>query len=46
MRPQRDKHVFCVPSKATLKPISSATETNYNIEFSIEASLEMILSSK
>ena len=39
------KPVFGVSDKARLKPVSSATETSYNIEISLQASLDMILSS-
>ena len=37
---------FGVSEKATLKPVSSALETNYNIEISLKASMYMTLSSK
>ena len=40
------KPVFRVFYKARLKPVSSHTETSYNIEISLEASLDMILFSK
>ena len=40
------KPVFGVSDKARLKPVSSATETSKSIEILLEASLDMILSSK
>ena len=40
------KPVFEVSDKARLKPVFSATETSWNIEISLDASLDMILSSK
>ena len=30
------KHVFGISDKVRLKPVSSATETSYNIEFQFE----------
>ena len=39
------KPVFVVSDKVRLKPVSSATETSWNIEISLEASLDIILSS-
>ena len=40
------KPAFGFVDKARLKPVSSATETSSNIEILLEASLDMILSSK
>ena len=40
------KHVFGVSVKACFKPVSSATETSYKTEISLEASLDMTLSKK
>ena len=37
------KPVFGVSDNAMLKPVSSASETSYNIEISLEASLDIIL---
>ena len=44
--PRREKPVFGISDKVRLKPVSSATETNQNIETSLQASLDMILSRK
>ena len=40
------KPVFGVSDKGRLKPVSSATETKWKNEISLEASLDMILSKK
>ena len=40
------KPVFGVSDKTRLKPVSSATETRYNSEISLVASLDMILFNK
>ena len=40
------KPVFRVSDKASYKPVSSSTVTSKNIEISLEASLDMILSTK
>ena len=40
------KPVVWVSDKARLKPFSSATETSWNIEIMLVASLDMILSNK
>ena len=40
------KSVFVISDKARLKPVSSASETSYEIEISPLASLYMILSKK
>ena len=40
------KLVFGVSNTLRLKPVSSATETNYKIAISLEASLDMILCNK
>ena len=40
------KPVFGVSDKASYKPVSSSTVTSKNIEISLEASLDMILSTK
>ena len=40
------KTVFGVSNKAGLKPVSSATETSWNIEISLAAILYMILSNQ
>ena len=39
-------HVFGVSNKVRFKPTCSATETSYNIEISLEACLDMVLSNK
>ena len=44
--PLATKPVFGVFDKVRLKPVSSATQTSLNIEILLEASLNMILSSK
>ena len=40
------KSAFGASDKARLKPVCSATETSQKIEFSLEESLDMILSNK
>ena len=40
------KPIFGVSDKARLKPVSSATDTSWKIEISLQASLDMILSKK
>ena len=40
------KPVFGVCDKARLKPVSTTTETNYNSDSLLVASLDMILSNK
>ena len=40
------KPSFGVSNKASFKPVSSATVTSQNIEISLVASLDMILSNK
>ena len=46
MGPHARKPVFGVSNKVSFKQVSSATETSWNIEISLEASLDMKLSSK